>query len=178
MTSRVRVYLGCSLDGCIADSNDDLSWLIDPPEEEGDAVGFFTFMEDIGALLMGRRTWNVVEAFDGWFYGETPVLVATHREIVCDRPTVQTVSGSIEEVVAAAREAAGDKDVYVDGGNLVRQALDAGLVDEIILTVGPIVLGEGVRLFDGLTKRHQLEFTKIVPWGRLVQIHARPVSAE
>ncbi len=178
MTSRVRVYLGCSLDGFIAGPDDDLSWLIDPPEEEGDAVGFFTFMEEVGALLMGRRTWSVVEAFDGWFYGETPVLVATHRELACDRPTVQAVSGSIEEVVAAARTAAGDKDVYIDGGDLVRQALDAGLVDELILTVGPIVIGDGVRLFDGVVKRHHLEFTKVVPWGRLFQIHARPVAAE
>lgn len=156
MSSQVRVYMACSLDGCIAGPNDDLGFLHAPgPEDAGpadpDALGFEAFMAQVGAMLMGRRTFDIVQGMGVWPYGETPVLVATHRPLRDAPPTVRAVSGTTAEVVAAAREAAGDKDVYVDGGDLVRKAMAAGLVDELCLTMVPVIVGAGgVRLFDGL----------------------------
>ena len=73
-----------------------------------------------------------------------------------------------------ASKAAGEKDVYLDGGDLVRQALGAGLVDELCLTFLPLVLGRGIRLWDGLERRTDLRFDPPVMHGRgMVQVTAR-----
>lgn len=180
---RVRVYLGCSLDGCIAGPEHDLSFLMEHAPAEGEAkasagVSFEQFMADVGALLMGRRTYQVPLDYDAWHYGDRPVLVATHHDLP---PAPQggrayAVQGPIEELVAQALEAAGGKDVYLDGGDLVRQGLDAGLVDELILTLLPVVLGRGIRLWDGLQRRHDLRFDPPVDHGAgMLQLRAHVV---
>lgn len=82
--SRVRVYLGCSLDGCIAGPNHNLTFLHEQPAPEGakgGGLGFEDFMSDIGALLMGRRTYQVPLDHDAWFFGDRPVLVATRHPL-------------------------------------------------------------------------------------------------
>jgi len=157
--NRVRVFVGCSLDGFIAGVDDDLSWLGDPSADEGeDEHGFQAFLAEVGALLMGRRTFEVVAGFGGpWPYGDRPALIATHRPLPPTEHPVQAVQGSIEELIERARSAAGERDVYLDGGVMIRQALDAGLVDELALTFVPIVLGAGIPLFAGVAQRHSFE---------------------
>jgi dihydrofolate reductase len=163
--ARVRVFVGASLDGFIAGPDDELDWLggggssepsKDPPAPP-DTFG--PFMAQIGAVLMGRRTYDVVCGMKGpWLYGQTPMLIATSAdELAHDRPTARAASGSIAELVGAAKKLAGERDVYVDGGQLIRSALDAGLVDEITVTVVPIVIGRGIPLFAGVTRHHPLE---------------------
>jgi len=182
MASRVRVYLGCSLDGFIAGPDGSLDFLHEHGIEAGDdappsGIDFDTFMADVGALLMGRTTHDVVAGFGGtWPYGKRPVLVATHRPLSPGAPTVRVVSGPIQELITQARQAAGQGDVYLDGGDLVRQALQAGLVDELILTLLPVILGgEGTRLFADLTRTVPLEFTSHQDFGQgMVQLVARP----
>ncbi len=155
-TGRVCAFLATSLDGFLAGEDDDLSWL-PGPAADGDDAGFGAFLARVGALLMGRRTFDVVDGFDGpWPYGERPVLVATHRPLLCGRPGVRAVTGPISDLVAAARRAAGSGDVYVDGGEIVRQALDAGVLDALTVTVVPIVLGRGIPLGAGVRARHPL----------------------
>jgi dihydrofolate reductase len=155
MSARVRVYIACSLDGFIAGPDDDLSWLpqeanIEAQSDSG-AVGFDEFLSDVGALLMGRRTYDVVTRLTETLpYGERPILVATNREIEEPLPWVQEVQGSISEMIEEALKAANGKDVYLDGGNLIRQGLEAGRVDELIITMVPRLLGQGVPLFTGL----------------------------
>lgn len=171
--AQVRVFIATSLDGFIAGPNDDLSWLpTDDLPGEG-AVDFGAFMAEVGALLMGRRTFDMVAGFDGpWPYGDTPVVVASHRELVTDVPSVSRVEGTMDEVVAAALKAAAGKDVYVDGGTMVQQALAAGLVDELILSVVPILLGGGVPLFGSLEARQKLTFHPPTTYGSMVQLRA------
>lgn len=153
---RVRVFIACSLDGFIAGPNDDLSWLPGPSADTTD-YGYSDFMREVGALLMGRNTYRVVEGFDGpWPYGDCPVLVATRRPLTPKAPTVRAVLGPITDLVAQARATAGDKDVYLDGGDLIRQGLDAGLVDELIVSIVPTILGAGAPLFAGVHGRHAL----------------------
>ena len=155
MPGRVRVFIATSLDGFIAGPGDDLSWLPDP--RPGEDYGYAAFMAQTGAILMGRATYEVVAGFDGpWPYDDTPVLVATRREIeIPAAPTVETVSGTPEQLVALAHERAVGRDIYLDGGHLVRQVLDAGLVDELTITVIPVILGAGSPLFAG-AGRHRL----------------------
>lgn len=177
--SRGRVYVAMSLDGFIAGPGDDLSWLPegDPSAAEGSGgVGFHEFLEGIGALLMGRRTYDVLAGFGGeWHYGDRPLLVATHRPLEAIHDLVRPVTGDIGSLMAKAKEAAGGKDIYYDGGNIICQALDAGLVDDLIITVVPTVLGSGIALFSGTAQRHALELVSHEPHGAgLIQLRLRP----
>lgn len=178
------MYIASSLDGFIAGPNDDLSWLMGPdaanPGGETDprALTYERFIDDVGALLMGRGTFDVVQGMDRWEYGDRPVLVATHRELGEGvRDTVRPVSGPIVELVALAKEAAGGKDVYMDGGELIRQAADADLIDDLTVTLAPIALGAGHPLFAGLAKPYPLEILSHHTFaGGMVQIRARPAE--
>lgn len=154
--SQVRIFLATSLDGFIAGPDDDLSWLPNP-ETDGEDFGYAEHMSKIGCLLFGRRTYDVVQTLGGWSYPPIPMLIATRRPLASANPHVRAVGGSIEEMVATARELADGKDVYLDGGDLIRQALDAGLVDHLVVTMVPIALGEGIPLFAGCRKRHPLK---------------------
>ena len=69
-------------------------------------------------MLMGRSTYGIVEKFGQWHYGKTPVLVATHRPLEPMADTIQTAAGPIQELIERAKEMAGDKDVYLDGGEV------------------------------------------------------------
>lgn len=144
--------------------------------EYAGAVEYAQFMGGVGALLMGRRTFDVVLGFGGdWPYGERPVLVATHRPLGVAVPNVEAVTGTIGQLVAQAKQRAKGKDVYLDGGNLIRQALAQGLIDDLIVTLVPELLGQGHALFAGLEQRCSLEFTACYPYGHgMLQIHARP----
>lgn len=177
---RVRVYMGCSFDGFIAGPDDDISWLEESYSAPGDldpdphVLGFTDFMSQVGVLLMGRSTYGIVERSGQWHYGETPVLVATHRPLVPMVDNIQTVSGPIDELVETAKGKAAGKDVYLDGGDLVRQALHANLVDEITMTFLPVLLGQGIRLFDHLPSRTNLQFVSHgAHEGGMLQVTAR-----
>lgn len=179
--SRVRVYMACSLDGFIAGEGDDLSWLGGTPTDavelarsSPDALSYDRFISDVGVLLMGRRTYDVVEGFDEWFYGALPVRVATTRPLPSWRPSVMAVQGDIATLVEDARKAAGGKDVYLDGGDLIRQATVARLVDEYVITFIPVLLGRGIPLFAGLSARTNLEILSSAPFaGGALQVVAR-----
>lgn len=171
MVGRVRVFIACSLDGFIAGPGDDLSWL--PPPGDDD-FGHGAFMAAVGAILMGRRTYDVVTGFDAWPYGLVPLLVATTRALTPAVPSVRAVSGSIASLIHDALAAAGGRDVYIDGGDLIRQALDAGLLDELIVTLVPVILGEGLPLFAGAGRRHGLTLVEHRVAAGLVQLTYRP----
>lgn len=171
MAGRVRVFIACSLDGFIAGADDDLSWL---PPPGADDFGHAAFMAAVGAILMGRRTYDVVTGFDPWPYGEVPLLVATTRALVPAVPTVRAVAGPIAGLVHDALAAAAGRDVYLDGGELIRQALDAELIDELIVTVIPVVLGAGLPLFAGVGRRHALTLVDHRVAAGLVQLTYRP----
>ena len=99
----------------------------------------------VGASLAGRNTYDDSDGFGGGGPHPTaPLFVLSHRPAPADRPSRQTlVTTGIEDAVAAAREAAGDKDVALMGGGVVTEALQAGLVDEVVLHQVPILLGAG-----------------------------------
>lgn len=186
--SLVRVYLAISLDGFIAGPDDDLSWLEQAPsakalEPEQGGLSFEDLMDRTGALLMGRRTYDVILGFVRdpvqWPYGQTPTLIATHRPLDAFVESVRPVSGSIEQLIAQASEVACGQDIYIDGANLSRQALDAGLVDEMVLTVMPQLLTAGTRLFDGLTSRSSWRIASHHAWVQgAVQLKLLPRASE
>ena len=144
----------------------------------GEDHGFGAFFAQVGALLMGRRTYEVVKGFEGdWPYGDKPLLVATTRPL--GEPaatTVRSVTGTPHELLAEARAVAGEQIVYVDGGALIRSFLDAGLIDEMTVSVIPVILGEGIPLFAGVAQRTKLELVEASPPASgLVQLRYRPL---
>lgn len=184
---RTIAYLATSVDGFIAGPDDDLDWLSAPrtsglpvaagawAAREAGGLGFEDFLARVGCLLMGRRTYDVVAAFDGpWPYGDLPVRVATTRPLTDAGATVTTVDGEIAQLVADAVAAASGKDVYVDGGRMVRATLAAGLLDDLVVTMLPVVLGEGVRLFDATVGPTDLTVVDVAKYGDgFVQVHYR-----
>lgn len=173
MPGQLRVFIASSLDGFIAGHDDDLSWL--PSPSEGNDYGYAAFFAGVGALLMGRRTYDIAAGDPGpWPYGDRPVLVVTTRPIEPRSPTVRAVRGTLAEIVAEARAAAGERDVYVDGGNLIRQLIDADLIDDLTVSLVPVLLGAGYPLFAGVKQPHKLELVASKPCAELVQLTYRP----
>lgn len=172
---RVRVFIATSLDGFIAGPNDDLSWLPQPSADAPSDYGYAAFMADVGALLMGRTTYEIVVGFGGAWPYPVPVLVASSRSLTPAHASVRAVAGDIGTLIEQARATAGERDVYLDGGTLIRQASDAGLIDELTLTVVPVILGAGTPLFAGVEQRRRFALisSKAFDDG-LVQLRYRP----
>lgn len=130
----------------------------------------------VGATLAGRNTYDD----SGWINGGTPhpaapLVVLSHRPIA-DLPERQTlVTTGIEDAVAAAKEAAGGKDVGLMGGGVATAALAAGLVDEVILHQIPILLGGGRPFFQSLPEHVRLELVEAVPAPGVTHLHYKVV---
>jgi dihydrofolate reductase len=159
--TKIMWHITMSVDGFIAGPDDSMDWAFrgEAPSELGNEV-----RDGTGAILGGRRWWDVAKAkFNGvrGIYGGEwtgPVFVLTHRPE--DEPDEVTfLSGALEQAVATAREAAGGKDVQIFGASLAQQCLAAGLLDEIVIHLAPVLLGEGVRLYGppGATRPVELE---------------------
>ena len=147
---RASVYMAISLDGFIARENGDLDWLPQPGDVEGEDYGYHAFMDSVDALVMGRTTFEKVRSFGvGWPYGDKPVVVLSRSDyqLPDDLPgSVSVLSGSLTDIVAGLLQH-GFNHIYVDGGVTVQHFLRAGLVDRLILTIIPVLLGSGIPLF-------------------------------
>jgi dihydrofolate reductase len=112
----------------------------------------------VGAVVGGRWTYEAAEHWGGKNPWGLPFFIVTHRPEEEPGDGAFTFVAGVEEAVAQAREAAGDKDVHVMGGaDVIRQALDAGLVDELTIITAPVVLGGGKHLFEGFSRQLDLE---------------------
>lgn len=172
----VLIQMSMSLDGYIAGPNDsDVNGLGDggerlhewlfagggPPGEglaPADQEVFDDLRSRTGAMLTGRRLYDITHGWQGTHpLGAIPAFVVS-RDLPEQIPSGATpftfVHDGIASAVAQAKEAAGDKDVYVIGGaNTIRHLLDAGLADELRIDLIPVLLGGGIRLFDGLARK-------------------------
>ncbi len=177
MARGVRVFIACSLDGFIAGPDDDLSWL-PAPDAGGEDYGYGAFIAETAAILMGRSTYDVAAGFPDWPYGSLPVFVATSRPLDPVAETVVSISGSPSELLAAVRVRQ-DGAVYLDGGALIRSFLDAGLVDELTVTIVNVILGHGSPLFAGVGRRRRLALMSATPYpSGLVQLRYTLEPAE
>ncbi|MEG0007829.1 MAG: dihydrofolate reductase family protein [Aeromonas sp.] len=144
---RVSAFLALSLDGFIAGENGALEWLAPYDGDTQEETGYSALMASADALLMGRNSYETVLAFPDWPYGDKPVVVLTHRPAE-PRAHVSFRQGELGQVLAELWQE-GARHLYLDGGIMVRQGLQAGLVDELTLFWVPVVLGKGVSLFGG-----------------------------
>ena len=144
-------HVTMSLDGFIAGPDDTMEWVFDYFSEASNDTAR-EVIETTGAILMGRRTYEVEDRYRSGIYGGAwtgPYFVLTHSEpaIVPDWMSGTFIDEPIEAAVARAEDAAGDKNVGILGADLARQCLERGLLDEIVVHLAPVLLGDGVRLF-------------------------------
>ncbi len=145
---RASVFIGTSVDGFIARANGDLDFL---PADGGEPHGYDEFMATVDALVIGRKTFETVLTFDTWPYGEKPVFVLSTRRLAPAPPgaKVERMSGAPAEIVAQLT-ARGIGHIYVDGGVTIQRFLQAGLIQRLIITRVPVLIGSGVPLFGTL----------------------------
>jgi len=142
---RASVFVGTSLDGFIARANGEYDFL---PPGGGEPHGYEEFMATVDALVIGRHTFESVLGFDTWPYGEKPVFVLSSRPLgTTPRGAVlERMSGAPADIVSqlAAR---GVRHIYVDGGITIQRFLGAGLIQRLIITRVPVLIGAGIPLF-------------------------------
>ncbi|WP_182379583.1 dihydrofolate reductase family protein [Nocardioides sp. WS12] len=167
----VTYYTATTLDGFIADPNDSLDWLMRQDLDEAGAQNYGAFIKDIGALVMGSTTYEWVLAHnertgDAWSYPQ-PSWVMTSRELpVPDGADVRFAQGDVTDIIDAARAAAGDLGVWVvGGGDLAGQFADAGLLDEVVVSIAPVTLGAGRPI---LPRRLELKLVETAQNGAFV----------
>ena len=156
MSIIVSVFVATSLDGFIARNDGAVDWLneANTAVPDGEDCGFQAFMDSIDALIMGRKTYEQVLSFGEWPYERTPVVVLSRNPISFPPGVRANVTQSSEPprdlLERLSRE--GAERVYVDGGTTIQGFLSEGLIDEITVTVIPIILGDGIPLFRSIGK--------------------------
>lgn len=173
----VFIHATMSLDGLIARPNDEIDWAF----HYGTDSMIDDVMEEIGAVVLGNRGFKEGTMNEsGLPYGgmvKVPHFVVTHeaREpITIGGVTFTFLASGLEHAIKAAREAAVPKKVSLLGASIDQQCLKAGLVDEIVIHLVPIVLGEGIRLFDhGGSESIELERTEVVATSQITSLRFR-----
>jgi len=152
------VYIAASLDGYIARKDGNLDWLMDIPNPDGGDYGFASFTDRIDGIVMGRNTFETVLAFNEWPYTKPVfVLSSTLAEIpVHLEGKAEIARGDVNLIVDSLRQR-GLNTLYIDGGKTVQSFLRHDLVDELIITRVPVLLGTGVPLFSEMDFEMKLD---------------------
>lgn len=187
------LYMSMSLDGYIAGPNDEPDnpggdgfarlheWAVSGDGKiirpSGPVGELFDEAEASGAVLAGRRTAEQVDHWKGDRHGRgVPIFVPSHRPpgpSVANYPLVTYVTDGIESAMAQAKAAAGDRDVLVHGAYTAQRALEAGVLDEVQIHLVPVLFGNGLRLFDVLPSRVELEIVRVIDTPQATHIRYR-----
>ena len=164
----VSVFVGTSVDGFIARPNGALDFL---PPGGGEPHGYNEFIATVDAIVIGRKTFETVLPMDPWPYGNKRVVVLSSRPVDVSKAKggVEQMGGSPAEIVAKLA-ASGAHHLYVDGGITLQGFLRAGLVQRLVITRVPVLIGEGIPLFGSVPRDVRLRHiaTRHYPSG-LVQ---------
>jgi dihydrofolate reductase len=163
------VFVGASVDGFIARPNGDLDFL---PAGGGEPHGYDEFIAGVDAIVIGRKTFETVMGFGGWPYGSKRVVVLSSHPVDLSAVrggVVEQMGGPPAEIVSQL-VASGARRLYVDGGVTIQRFLRAGLIDRLVITRVPVLIGEGIPLFGSLPRDTRLRHvaTRSYPSG-LVQ---------
>jgi dihydrofolate reductase len=163
---KISVFVGTSLDGFIARHNGQFDFL---PEGGGEPHGYNEFIATVDAIVMGRKTFDTVLTMTPWPYGKKRVVVLSSRPLdlsAVKGGVVEHMSGGPAEIVARLA-ATGATHLYIDGGITIQNFLRAGLVQRLIITRVPVLIGEGIPLFGAIPHDIRLRHiaTKSYPSG-------------
>ena len=169
---KATVYIATSLDGFIARENGGIDWLTGGNDGGGDGgpaedYGYKAFFDSVDALVMGRNTYELVRTFGQWPYGSKPVFVLTTRGVEIPdslKSSVETLSGNPRQVVEDLGTR-GIAHIYVDGGKTVQGFIAEGLVQRLIITRVPILIGRGIPLFGAVPHDIRLKHIETRPYS-------------
>ena len=168
---RASVFVGASVHGFIARQNGALDWL---PAGGGEPHGYDEFIATVDTIIIGRKTFETVLGFETWPYGEKRVVVLSSEPV--DLAAAVARGGLVEQMCGPPAEilsnlsARGAQHLYVDGGITIQRFLRAGLIDRLVITRVPVLIGDGIPLFGSLPRDIRLRHiaTRAYPSG-LVQ---------
>ena len=147
------VFVGTSVDGFIARQNGDLDWL---PAGGGEPHGYDEFIASVDTIVIGRKTFETVLAFEMWPYGNKRVVVLSSHAV--DLSTAGARGGIVEQMggdpaeIVSSLAARGAQHLYVDGGVTIQRFLRSGLIHRLVITRVPVLIGDGVPLFGSLPR--------------------------
>ncbi len=173
MNRKLCLFIAMSIDGYIAQPDGDISFL-DEMNQEGEDYGYSAFIETVDTVLLGRKTYEKIQSMGIESpYGDRAVHVITRTPRVNSGKTT-FYSGDLNELVTALKSKSG-KNIYCDGGaEIVQQLLSLDLIDEITISIIPVLLGEGIRLFSDHFQEKKLKLTESKSFEKgLVQLHYR-----
>lgn len=185
--------MSMSLDGYVAKPDDDVAplhrWFFDGDAEVAPGAPFKTSeksakllrdaLDSVGVIIGGRRYFNLADGWGGRHPMGVPVYILTHEppaDWAADS-TIHFVTDGIQSAVTQAREAAGGKDIGIATPSIVRQCLDAGLLDELQINLIPVVLGKGLPFFDGIAREVVLEGPEVVEGEGVTHLRYRVASS-
>ena len=173
------IYIATSLDGYIADQQGKLDWLDEIPNPDRIDCGWIAFMARIDAIVMGRNTFETVCGFDcEWPYSKPVFVLSNTLQSLPEKykNKAQLVSGSLTEILQSIHQK-GFNELYIDGGITIQSFLKDGLIDEMIITTMPILLGGGASLFGALASPIRFEHIKTAVFlSMIVQSHYKKSS--
>lgn len=158
---KISIYIASSIDGYIARKDGSIDWLESGHVGDED-YGFKKFFDSIDALVLGKNTYETVCSFDEWPYSGKRVIVlsSTLNEV---RKEAELYRGQLVEL-ASILHSQGIKHVWIDGGITVSKFLEAGLVDQITLSIIPIILGSGIPLFNSVNREQSFRLVSSKPF--------------
>lgn len=159
---KTTYYVASSLDGFIAEPDGAVDFL-DAIGGEPDAAAYEQFFAEVDALLMGRRTYDQVLGFGEWPYGDRPCWVMTHRELGDGVGNVAAIAGAPQQVHAHIAAQPHQHLWLIGGADLAAQFLHHGLIDQVVVSLIPIALGQGIPLFSNLPRHIKFSLTEVIP---------------
>lgn len=153
------VFIATSIDGYIADKDGGLNWLQSVPNPTQDDMGFVACMESVDAIVMGRTTFETVLGFDvAWPYSKPVFVLSSRMKEIPEsyRGKAFLVKGQLSDVLFEIHNKGFHK-LYIDGGTTIQSFLKEDLIDEMILTTIPVLLGGGAQLFGTLDKHTEFD---------------------
>lgn len=161
------LYIAASLDGYIARKDDSIDWL---NSEKLDDVNYDQFFNEIDVVLTGYRTYDVINKIsEKWPYENKITYVITNRNIK-DKDNIKFVSGKIEEIINNIEKSFYGKIWVCGGSSIIKQMLEMNLIDKFIIYVFPIILGDGIRLFNNLSKEIKLKLVDTKRFNDVVEL--------
>ncbi|MBX3710050.1 MAG: dihydrofolate reductase [Gammaproteobacteria bacterium] len=169
---KMSVYIAISIDGYIAKKDDGLDWLesFSPPFDEPDEdYGFKKFLSQVDAVVMGKNTYKIASSGNIWPYeGKRVIVLSSTLSSVCDNAEIY--SGNIQQLIKKLY-AEGVRHIYVDGGKTISQFLNEGLINELIISIIPVILGSGIPLFSNIVHDSWCDLTSSTSYSNgLVQL--------
>ena len=146
--SKIILYIATSQDGFIADKHGGVDWLPHPKDDHDlEVVGYNKLMQRIDIVLMGSRSFKQIMGFGNWGWTDKHTYVFSTQILEAQLPCITITNDSPSQLIKKIRETASDKDIWLLGGaNLAKSFAEDGLIDKIILTIIPQILGDGIPL--------------------------------